>query len=1574
MDSFGPSDLFQFLTRFMQGIAGQFDRLNTLLERNIQRQDQQQALLQQLVNNQQQQPRQQPQQQAEISAIERELIESVQNLTDSHETTAPDVGADPLLGGAADDHAPEDDYSELIPENFEPPTFQDLPSPDPIDTILHSFEEQSFEEQNHHNTVVLQQNHSKRPLADFFDEDGEFLPRQILPKPPGRKRSRTTALESPPPRPARPVVMSGGGVSGSVGDDPTIASTSRRQPGTPDHPGAPQTIFQFTDMRHLDPKHNKRFNIKEYDIIMTVKHNLREFSGGIMQVGAELDAFYEDLMRKYLDDLQSPEDYYSFEFRFTRGYPINIFGKKKAFDPMQLTNALYKISQSNTACMMDGKAGIRIGLIPASHSGTGDSVGYRGLTAAQLAKQCRNIITIRNKDNICGWRALVVSLWRAENPQPSKLPQLAPLQQENGRRYCNNRLGDDYNRRWKCISNSHLKRQKEMAEQLMEDLGVEPGTPMTSDHYPVIAQYLELRDIQFIVMSTVGPSPLYRTEYKEKFVGLLYTPGQAEYDPGHYNVFLKLSAVYTTRLACRKCWRVSVHHLWYDHKCFVCDLCLTKHAPDDGSGDRNIKCNDCCRTFMNQTCYDNHKNGTDYTNRLKRSTTCKKIRYCESCEVEYQSRAGTHVCGTFKCHHCSEKYTETPHYCDIKPLNKEALQKQDSKLKIIVCFDIESVIDSTQGHVHTAVLLKAQTTCHECWDDTTNSYKKNEDGLDIDCPNCQEHYLSFEGPGCVTSFVNYIFDVLAPMKMRKNQKKLKCHEIYVYAHNNRAYDGIFVFAEVLKTNRLKPTVIANGHKIMKLKVGSVRFLDSLYLFPMGLAALPTAFGIQDKSKGRFPYTLLTMDNYNSDEPQPLPPLSAFEPDQLKEKDKKGLCAWYNARQALNEPYIFKHELHTYCANDVEILLKVLMKFRQLFKSITGIDPLTRQFTLASIAMESFRANHLGEYKVGVTPIASYNSRGASITGDIWLDWIEKTRGITLAREYCVYGVYYADAMHVESKTVFEFLGCFWHGCRKCFADQDLTSPKQGVPYRTLNEAVSEKRRYYTKHGLHCEFLWECEFKQMRDEDPGLNQFFLERKEHYKTIDKIGPIQLRDALKGGRTNNIKFLHEATEEESIRYLDVCSLYPSQLKRQKFPLGHPIRITGEFDMTIQSYFGYVQCAVDPPPKLRFGVLPVTVNGKLTFPLCMVCAETQATTFCRHSVEDRRMTGTWTTIELNHALNRGYRIHKIYTVLHWPESTDNLFTGYIDTWLKHKIHASGFPEDVVTLGDQLEYIREYEEREGVKLELDKMVYNPGLRTLAKLMLNSLWGKLAQRTNLPTTSIVTNQADMRKILLDPEKVVESLYCPTDNHMIIVWRLASEEHARPGITSLAAAGFVTAYGRVTLLNHMERIEQVRMGRVLYFDTDSVIFVERPGDPIVPTGNFLGDLTDEIALGWRCDTFACGGPKNYLLRLRKGDETKIILKAKGLVLTSEACQIVHFDSMIDMCKKFIAGETIEYRIPQFRIHSNYKTGHVYSCYNLKKYRVSGDKRLKLQGDNDTWPYGFVDCVQCGTSLTCKCSPQ
>ena len=46
---------------------------------------------------------------------------------------------------------------------------------------------------------------------------------------------------------------------------------------------------------------------------------------------------------------------------------------------------------------------------------------------------------------------------------------------------------------------------------------------------------------------------------------------------------------------------------------------------------------------------------------------------------------------------------------------------------------------------------------------------------------------------------------------------------------------------------------------------------------------------------------------------------------------------------------------------------------------------------------------------------------------------------------------------------------------------------------------------------------------------------------------------------------------------------------------------------------------------------------------------------------------------------------------------------------------------------------MRRFEEREGIRRDKEKVKPNPGLKTTAKLMLNSFWGKFSQRENLPT-------------------------------------------------------------------------------------------------------------------------------------------------------------------------------------------------------------------------------------------------
>ena len=74
-------------------------------------------------------------------------------------------------------------------------------------------------------------------------------------------------------------------------------------------------------------------------------------------------------------------------------------------------------------------------------------------------------------------------------------------------------------------------------------------------------------------------------------------------------------------------------------------------------------------------------------------------------------------------------------------------------------------------------------------------------------------------------------------------------------------------------------------------------------------------------------------------------------------------------------------------------------------------------------------------------------------------------------------------------------------------------------------------------------------------------------------------------------------------------------------------------------------------------------------------------------------------------------------------------------------------------------------------------------------------------------------------------------------------------------------------------------------RVLYSDTDSVVFVQRPDDPPIqpPLGDFLGDFTDELDPGDHIVQFCSGGPKNYGYMTARG---KTECKVRGFSLNAE----------------------------------------------------------------------------------------
>ncbi|CAG2243462.1 unnamed protein product [Mytilus edulis] len=347
---------------------------------------------------------------------------------------------------------------------------------------------------------------------------------------------------------------------------------------------------------------------------------------------------------------------------------------------------------------------------------------------------------------------------------------------------------------------------------------------------------------------------------------------------------------------------------------------------------------------------------------------------------------------------------------------------------------------------------------------------------------------------------------------------------------------------------------------------------------------------------------------------------------------------------------------------------------------------------------------------------------------------------------------------------------------------------------------------YLKPNVKIHTIWECEFDQQK---------YPEVDPHLKPIDK------RDAFYGGRTETIQLYNNLSDLKG-RYVDFCSLYPSVNKYCKYPIGHPITYTDVSvdDYIKNNYFGIMKCKILPPKGLYHPVLPykqLTSDNthKLLFGLCRTCmnkisfkckhiddptlnkhdkiheikrckeCKNIKNEKCIHSDEERVIVGTWSTIEIDKAIEK-------------------------DTFMKYKQEASGCKCDPKYCKHDCKNDKECKtkiqyiiDNTAYDLDIDKVKYNSGLRFIAKICLNNLWGHFEYKNK-------------------------------------------EEYSKPNPSvNVYIALFTTAHARLKLYELLDILQE----RVLYMDTDSCIYNDDGSEACKKIesmmGNKLGDLTDEI---------------------------------------------------------------------------------------------------------------------------------
>lgn len=299
------------------------------------------------------------------------------------------------------------------------------------------------------------------------------------------------------------------------------------------------------------------------------------------------------------------------------------------------------------------------------------------------------------------------------------------------------------------------------------------------------------------------------------------------------------------------------------------------------------------------------------------------------------------------------------------------------------------------------------------------------------------------------------------------------------------------------------------------------------------------------------------------------------------------------------------------------------------------------------------------------------------------------------------------------------------------------------------------------------------------------------------LDETKDERFRESYYGGRVEVFIRRHS---KESLYYYDINSLYPSVMINNKFPNPDKLRYSKDLEKALRNNEGCAKIKVKAP-DINYPVLPYRTN-RLIFPA-------------------GEFTGVWNFPEIRLAISKGYKIIETFWVLS-SSPMDSPFDDYIDYFMKKKI--------------------EYQ-----RLGKKALVF------LAKRMMNSLYGKFAQRIDIKD----------RYTHIEPDIGV-----PFKRLGNNTFKLHSVDKERANETVVCWASYITSYARCALYSFFPPSDGL-----YYCDTDSVVLKKPLSDEVIHDTEFgLMKLEDNVVESYYV------APKRYAYISDKGETVK---KIKGI---------------------------------------------------------------------------------------------
>lgn len=429
-------------------------------------------------------------------------------------------------------------------------------------------------------------------------------------------------------------------------------------------------------------------------------------------------------------------------------------------------------------------------------------------------------------------------------------------------------------------------------------------------------------------------------------------------------------------------------------------------------------------------------------------------------------------------------------------------------------------------------------------------------------------------------------------------------------------------------------------------------------------------------------------------------------------------------------------------------------------------------------------------------------------------------------------------------------------------------------------------------------------------------------------------RIKPSFHGGRTDTRCMLFELTDEEKdagwkILHIDANSLYPATQIFDPVPIGLP-RIDFEPQLNqLSNFFGFA--------KIDYQVIEFHFH-----PIPTLLSETDHK-LCADLNDHNEI--VLTSIEIQKMLETGYYfISKVHWIIHY-ESTTNLFASYFNNCYGGKTLNDRNPteHDIQDAIDLFEHTNH-------KIDIRGQTFqkNPGMKAIFKLLCNSLWGKFGQRPEYDESAVMNIGQFMdacEKMERGQLDIFQLFHHPSNEDQVMaVMRGAERQFMKDHISkdkmrNLAIASFVTANGRIRLWEKMNQLG----GRVLYHDTDSIIYISKNVNDRIPEGKMLGEWVSELNEGAFIDRFVSTGPKSYAYRIIQTDgSTKMKCKVKGHCLNVQNQNLISYDQMKDV----VVHPNLKYYSNDFTFKYSRQTGKMMTRPLAKVFQWTYSKGLVL----------------------------